>query len=299
MFIPGLIGNGRLSMAAQALKGSSAAPLLIEGPSGSGKRTAARGIAMALLCKSDAPACTLCGSCIRFVAGSHPDFYVLQYEGKPVKVEQVRDLRARTFVKPSEADFKVFVIEESDRLSTQCQNALLKVLEEPGSSVFILLCENRDALLPTVRSRCTAYRMQPLNESELLSRLSGHSGDISAAISASGGFLGAAEEYLSASSPEYAAIARRFVDALRGPELALFAACISAGSLGRDGYASFCDSTLDLLLSGVKQSGTGYLIDIYEYIQKQKTYFISNPSPVALSSDLAAYCAQITGLAHA
>ena len=54
-------------------------------------------------------------------------------------------------------------------MNVQSQNALLKVLEEPVSTVFILLCENSEVLLQTVRSRSMHYRLEPLDPELLLS----------------------------------------------------------------------------------------------------------------------------------
>ena len=100
----------------------------------------------------------LCQPCQKTVTGSHPDVDILDcLEGK-VTVERVRSLTASMAVLPNEGRVKVYVIHGAQLLSPVCQNALLAALEEPPKSVaFILTCEHRAALLPTVLSRLTRW----------------------------------------------------------------------------------------------------------------------------------------------
>lgn len=165
MKLPHLLGNERLKAALAALPPSGVgSAVLLDGPAGIGKRTAAADLAAGLVCPEQDGPCGVCPSCRRASAGSHPDLIWLKEPepGKGVRLEQVRALRAQSFLRPSEAPFKVFVIPGADRLNPPSQNALLKVLEEPASSVFVLLCENREAMLQTVRSRCKTFRLAPL-----------------------------------------------------------------------------------------------------------------------------------------
>ena len=112
----------------------------------------------------------------------------------------VRDMREDMFVRPNESDRKIYVFAQN--LADEGQNALLKVLEEPPSyGVFILLSENPESLLTTVRSRCTELKLLPLEQSLLENKLRGEFPDaeadaVAAAAVRSGGYLGQARQIL-------------------------------------------------------------------------------------------------------
>ena len=104
------------------------------------------------------------------------------------------------FIRPTESDYKLYLFPQE--LGLEGQNALLKILEEPPKyGVFILLTDNPDKLLPTVRSRCTELKMQAIPEDILRSQLrrdfpQAQDEDLTAAMRRSGGFLGQARELL-------------------------------------------------------------------------------------------------------
>jgi DNA polymerase-3 subunit delta' len=271
------------------------AAVLLEGPAGSGKRTAARDLAQALLCTGDTPPCGVCPACVRFLAGSHPDYEVLHpvYDDKAVDVKRVRALRARAFLKPREAARTVFVIEAADKLRGHCQNALLKVLEEPRDSAFILLCEHRAGLLPTVRSRCMPFVMEPLPPADMRTALAGKSGDIEAAIAHAGGVLGRALEALSGAAPAWQTCADAFLDALGHGELAIFAACNAAAELKREAYAAFCAACGEGLAALARRTADGRYLRVFGYLEDQKRYFAGNPGVKGCAGALAARCGAI------
>ena len=135
---------------------------LLTGPDGEERREAATRLAAELLCaEPDAP-CGRCRNCRKVFAGIHPD--VVTVERLPgdkgqlrreIVVEQIRQVASDAVVMPNEAERKVYLIPEADRMNTAAQNALLKALEDPpGHACFILCAAAADALLPTVRSRC-------------------------------------------------------------------------------------------------------------------------------------------------
>ena len=95
-------------------------------------------------------------------SGNHPDFITVEDpEHKNVAVKIVRQIREDMFVRPNEASYKIYLFPQE--LGIEGQNALLKTLEEPPKyGVFILLTDNPDKLLPTVRSRCTELKLLPL-----------------------------------------------------------------------------------------------------------------------------------------
>ena len=259
MRLPHLLGNERLKAALAALPPSGVgSAVLLDGPAGIGKRTAAADLAAGLVCPEQDGPCGVCPSCRRASAGSHPDLIWLKEPepGKGVRLEQVRALRAQSFLRPSEAPFKVFVIPGADRLNPPSQNALLKVLEEPASSVFVLLCENREAMLQTVRSRCKTFRLAPLPPAVLLDEL---------------------PRRCDAPADRLRAAADR-------------SACQGLTRLSREEYADFCDESCRLLTLSAGRTGNRRYVDIFEYLEKQRAMLIQNPSVTALSGALAAFC---------
>ncbi len=198
-----LLGNDRLkeNLAKSLAKGHISHFYLISGPQGSGKHTLARLLSAAILCKGSRKPCLSCTPCRKVLEGSHPDFITVEDpEHKHVAVKIVRQIRDDVFIRPNESDHKIYVFPQE--LGIEGQNALLKILEEPPAyGVFLLLTENPEKILPTVRSRCTELKMQGLPENILRSQLrkdfpQALEEDLLAAISRSGGFLGQARTLL-------------------------------------------------------------------------------------------------------
>jgi DNA polymerase-3 subunit delta' len=192
-----VIGNQRpRRLLAGALAAGRLFPaLLLHGPAGIGKFTAARALAAALNCTAPdgADACGTCASCRKVSAWSHPDIKVLESEadaqqsgrplffpdpqassrsgGKPsarLLIGQVRRLLHETQFRPFEGGRRVLIVRhlESDP-SMGCANALLKSLEEPppGTS-FILTSARPDRLPDTIRSRCQVLAFLPPSRDE-------------------------------------------------------------------------------------------------------------------------------------
>ena len=177
---------------------------LLSGPRGSGKHTLADLIAAAMLCPEPEGPCGVCRHCRKLLSGSHPDYITIDDpEKKIIPVRLVREARADMYIKPNEGARKIYRFPRAQDLNLEGQNALLKVLEEPPSyGVFLLLTDNPEKLLPTVRSRCVELKLRALPESLLRSKLrlefpDAGDGAIGAAISRSGGYLGQARELLS------------------------------------------------------------------------------------------------------
>jgi DNA polymerase III subunit delta' len=160
---------------------------IFAGPGGIGKKLFARKMAQALLCErqTEKPleACGQCPNCARFKAGSHPDYYELGCpEGKrEIPVDMfVGDLEHRgrqglcyeLSLRPMAGDRKVAVIDDAHLMNRESGNSLLKTLEEPPEKCLILLItEQEDALLPTIRSRCQLVRFPALSEQDMLELL--------------------------------------------------------------------------------------------------------------------------------
>jgi len=205
-----LLGNDRLkeNLNRSLDKGHISHFYLICGPEGSGKHTLARLLAAAILCQEKDKPCGRCLSCRKVRDGVHPDFITVDDpEKKTVSVELIRHARADMYVRPNESEHKIYLFPRAQDMGLPGQNALLKVLEEPPAyGVFLLLTDNPDKLLPTVRSRCVELRLQALEAPLLAARLKerfpqAEDGDIEAAIARSGGFLGQAAALLGKEPP--------------------------------------------------------------------------------------------------
>lgn len=140
---------------------------IFAGPRGVGKTQAAVSFAMALNCLDEvAPetgeACGKCHNCLRIANSNHPDVLVIEPDGKSIKIDQIRQTQKDIGFKAVDARYKLFIIREAEALTDQAANSLLKLLEEPGNNMAsILLVENYQQLLPTIRSRAQLFSFQP------------------------------------------------------------------------------------------------------------------------------------------
>ena len=200
-----LLGNDRLkqNLSESLAKGRISHFYLISGPEGSGRHTLAKLLAAAILCRGNRKPCHSCDPCRKVLSGNHPDFITVDDpEKKTVTVDLIRQARSDIYIQPNEADHKIYLFPRAQDMGIPGQNALLKVLEEPPKyGVFILLTDNPEKLLPTVRSRCTELKLLPLPEDILLKQLRQdfpalEQEALQAAAVRSGGFLGQARTLL-------------------------------------------------------------------------------------------------------
>ncbi len=152
-------------------RGISQHAYIFEGERGAGSFCAGRLFANALVCeKKEVAPCGTCSSCLLAKAGNHPDISIItpQKDKKNIIVEQVRELLKDASKKPYENAKKVYIIAYGDEMNEQAQNAFLKLLEEPPEyAVFIILAENTESLLPTVRSRCEIIKFPPVSQDKI------------------------------------------------------------------------------------------------------------------------------------
>lgn len=306
-----LLGNQRLkeNLQSSISRGRVSHFYLICGPEGSGKKTLSKLLSAAILCKAENKPCQGCAACRKVMGDAHPDVItVTDPEHKNVAVKIVRQVREEMFVRPNEADKKIYIFPQE--LGIEGQNALLKILEEPPSyGVFMLLTDNPEKLLPTVRSRCTELSLQALPEDVLRQRLQRDfpdaTGDtITAAIARSGGYLGQALALLEKGvtpSPQTEGFLRGFgeknvmelVQTLVPmekwkrdqllPELGQWAEVLQ--------QALVCRSGMDVLSQQARllstQRSAQELLQALRHVQKAMEYAQSNVSPAAICGYLA------------
>ena len=161
--------------------GELAHAYLLVGPGGSGKMSIAKWLALRLFClhpQNNEPD-LVCAECQRIVSGNHPDIVYASPEGRQIKVDEIRRLKAEFSKSAVEGNKKVFIIKDADKMTNGAANSLLKFIEEPGPGIYILmLTTNKSAVLPTIRSRTQVIELPPLKRAALLKVLAEH--DISA-----------------------------------------------------------------------------------------------------------------------
>ncbi len=148
---------------------------LFHGPSGSGKRAAARGLAAALLCPDGG--CGVCNSCRRALAGTHPDLVVVERTGAALSVADAQTIVTRAQRRPLEGDRQVLMVTDV-HLARESVPALLKTVEEPPpSTVFVLLADDLPPTLATVVSRCLQVPFDAVPVSSVVAWLIGRGVD--------------------------------------------------------------------------------------------------------------------------
>lgn len=303
-----LLGNERLkeNLTESLAKGHISHCYLISGPEGSGKHTLARALAAAILCQGKDKPCGICTPCRKVLDGNHPDYIIVDDpEKKTVPVELIRQARADMFIQPNESAHKIYQFPRAQDMGIPGQNALLKVLEEPPAyGVFLLLTDNPDKLLPTVRSRCRELKMQALTPEKLRRQLradfpKASQEELEAAILRSGGFLGQARSLLGSgagASPQ----TEQFVEAFaRRDALLLTEVLVPMEKWKREALTETLGAWLELLEGALmSRSGAGVISPLSRELAQRRTasdlhsgilalkkaldYTMSNVSPAAV-----------------
>jgi DNA polymerase-3 subunit gamma/tau len=147
-----VVGNEAVITAMRSERAKDSHAILMSGGSGCGKTTLGRIFARELGC----------------VGGDFVELDTADFRG----IETIRSVRRQVDFKPMEGPVRVWLLDEVHGLSNDAQDALLKTLEEPPPHVYFILCTTApQKLKPTIRSRCTEYTVQPLEESEMISLL--------------------------------------------------------------------------------------------------------------------------------
>ena len=141
---------------------------ILNGESNAGKMMLAEAFATALQCESgkEEP-CMNCRSCHQAIEHNQPDIIYVTHE-KPniISVDDIRhQLNNDIVIKPYSSKYKIYIVDEAEKMNIQAQNALLKTIEEPPAyAVILLLTTNADAFLPTILSRCITLNLKSVNE---------------------------------------------------------------------------------------------------------------------------------------
>lgn len=184
-----IIGQGHAWDALDRMFRSRRIPnaLLFTGIPGIGKQTTARIFARACNCQEtlavtapdpsgtvNSPSsrrlqfCSRCRSCRRMEAGNHPDILQVKPEKSEITIGQIREICRVLAMKPYEAQLRVVIVAEADRMNPPAGNALLKVLEEPPENTLLILTARQSQdLLSTIASRCQELRFRPLYQTEV------------------------------------------------------------------------------------------------------------------------------------
>lgn len=153
---------------------------ILTGEAGMGRKSIANAFAMTLLCeKGKSDPCMVCHSCKQVLAGSHPDLIYVTHE-KPgsIGVDDIREqINDTIMIRPFSSYYKIYIVDEAEKMTVQAQNALLKTIEEPPSyAVIILITTNQEMFLPTILSRCVQLKLKPLQDFTIKSYLAEHLG---------------------------------------------------------------------------------------------------------------------------
>ena len=141
---------------------------IFNGSLGAGKKMMARTFAKALQCEEHSgDACGKCHSCIQADSGNNPDIIWITHEKTgSIGVDDIRNqLIGDMQIKPYSSRFKIYIVDEAEKLTVQAQNALLKTIEEPPAyGIIILLTTNADIFLQTILSRCVKLDFKPVGD---------------------------------------------------------------------------------------------------------------------------------------
>ena len=168
----GIIGNERVKSELEkvAQNGKISHSYLLIGNKGIGKSLIAKEFAKAILCTNNKlKPCEQCKSCLEFDNHNHPDFYYIGLNDESsIKIETVRKMQSKVQELPIVSTKKVYIIDDSEYMTKEAQNCLLKTIEEPPEFVtVILITSNENAILNTIKSRCIKIYFQNIEDAIL------------------------------------------------------------------------------------------------------------------------------------
>ncbi|GEN31258.1 DNA polymerase-3 subunit delta' [Cerasibacillus quisquiliarum] len=147
---------------------------LFQGSRGTGKESLAILLAKTLFCKekTDVEPCHHCVMCKRIESRNHPDVHWIEPDGQSIKMAQIEHLQKEFAYTGLESNRKVYMIKDADTLTVNAANRILKFLEEPSlETTAIMLTENSQMIIPTIRSRCQVLDFKPLDPKQFQTHL--------------------------------------------------------------------------------------------------------------------------------
>lgn len=171
-----IIGHDRIKQHLQAAieQNKVSHAYIMNGEQGAGKKLTATVFAQALQCEEkDSKPCARCRSCIQAESGNHPDIIWVTHEKYSIGVDDIRkQVNQDIGIKPYIGPYKIYIIDEADKMTEQAQNAILKTIEEPPEyGIVILLVNNINHMLSTILSRCVRLDFKAVKEEEIVKYL--------------------------------------------------------------------------------------------------------------------------------
>lgn len=166
-----IIGNNanKKILSKTILTNSVSHSYIFSGISGIGKFLFAKEFAKAILCTGEQKPCNKCNSCESIENGNNPDLVIIDEQLNSIKTEQIKELTSDVLEKPIKGNKKIYIINNSENMTKEAQNALLKTLEEPPEyAIIILVTSNENLLLNTIKSRCIKILFSNLSDEEIL-----------------------------------------------------------------------------------------------------------------------------------
>lgn len=171
MNLNSFVGNSQVKKFLSDAKDGGRFPhaVIFQGEAGTGKKTLAKLVANALVCREENAPCGECPACRRARAGSHPDIRIEEGSGatRSLNVEAAKRIILDSHRMPEEADYNIYLLFVENKMPEVTQNKLLKLIEEPpGNTVFIITVPSAESLLPTIRSRSQIFSLRPVAVNE-------------------------------------------------------------------------------------------------------------------------------------
>ena len=224
---------------------------VISGGLGSGKKLIASTFAQTLQCEAGGvEPCGVCHSCVQAAGRNQPDIIWVGHE-KPgsIGVDDIRDqLVSDMQIKPYSSPYKIYIIDEADKLTVAAQNAMLKTIEEPPAyGIVILLANNPDVFLQTILSRCVVLDLKPLKDDVVIKDHYDNIGDYECKFAArfAAGRIGRAMTMVE--STEFAELRRDVMDVIKNAK-DMDSADIMTSVKRVTNYKLTIDDYLDLML---------------------------------------------------
>lgn len=140
---------------------------LFVGPESVGKSETAINFAKTLMCENSEKPCLKCNICQKIDETAYSDFTYINKDKEKIKIDSIRSLQHKISLK-SYSGYKFCLINGVDKFTNEAGNAILKLLEEPkGKTVFVLVADSLENILPTITSRCALYRFSLVPEKNI------------------------------------------------------------------------------------------------------------------------------------